>query len=135
VAARIVVGLMAVLILAWLGVMARDARLQNRGVKTASDMVVSGQLRPEGFRSADADFRAARFLSPDTTPDVHRAVLYEVHGRAPRAIALAKEIVRREPDNVTAWNVLFALTRERDPATARRAAAARRRLDPLWFSH
>jgi hypothetical protein len=130
-AARIVVALAAVVIVAWLAVMERDARLQKRGVSTASEMVVSGRFDPAGFRSAEEDFRDARLLSPDTTPDLHRAVLYQVHGRAPQAIALLKDVVRREPENVTAWNVLRELTRERDPATARRAAAAQRRLDPV----
>jgi hypothetical protein len=133
VAARIVLVTAAVAILAWLTVMERDMRLEKRGIDTASKMVVSGRLGSDGFRSAEADFRAARFLSADATPDLHRAVLYDVHGRVRRATALLEDVVRREPENLAAWNILYSLTRERDPALARRAAAARRRLDPQRF--
>jgi hypothetical protein len=131
VVARICVVLAAAGVLAWLGVMEYDARTLNHGVRTASEMLTSGEATPAGFRSAEADFRDARLLSPDTTPDLHRAVLYRVHGREPQAVALLEDMVRREPDNVTAWNVLYALVRERDRDAARRALAARRRLDPL----
>ena len=131
VAARVSVVLAAVVVLAWLGVMEYDARSLNRGVGTASEMFNSGEPTPEGVRSAEADFRDARLLTPDTTPDLHRAVLYRVYGREPQAVALLEDVVRREPDNATAWNVLYPLVRERDPAAARRALAARRRLDPI----
>ncbi len=40
-------------------------------------------------------------------------------------------MIEREPDNITAWGLLYAFTRERDPAAAERALEARRRLDPL----
>jgi hypothetical protein len=130
-AVRIALGLVAVVILAWLGLMERDAHLQERGVDAASQMIVSGTPTPEGFRSAESDLRASRLLRPDTTPDLHRAVLYRVHGHERQSQELLEDIVEREPDNVIAWNVLLSLTRERDPAVARRAAAAQRRLNPL----
>lgn len=130
-AARVVVALAAVLVIAWLGVMERDARLQERGVQTASGVIAFGRLTPAGFRGAESDFRDARFLSPDTAPDVNRAVMYHVHGRSAQAAELLVDVVRREPENLTAWGVLLDVTRERDPAMARRAVAARRRLDPL----
>lgn len=129
-AARVCLGFVAVVVLAWLAVMEYDARTLKRGANTASEMFTSGGT-PAGFRSAEADFRDARLLSPDTTPDLHRAVLYRVHAREAQAIALLEDVVRREPDNIAAWNVLYALVRERDRAAARRALAARRRLDPL----
>ena len=131
-AARACVVVAAAAVLAWLGVMEYNARTLNRGVETASEMFTSGATR-EGFRSAEADFRDARLFSPDATPDLHRAVLYRVHGRVPQAIALLELVVSREPENVTAWNVMYPLVRERDPAAARRALAARRRLDPISF--
>jgi hypothetical protein len=130
VTARVCVALAAVVVLAWLAVMEYDARRLKSGINTATEMFISGAT-PEGFRSAESDFRDARLLSPDTTPDLHRAVLYRVHAREPQALALLEDVVRREPDNITAWNVLYALVRDHDPAAARRALAARRQLDPL----
>jgi hypothetical protein len=126
VAARVAVGLVAVLVLGWLAVMERDTRLHERGVKASGRLDVAGNEA-----RALAAFRAARFLNPDTTPDIGRAVLHLARERRPEAAAVLRDVLRREPDNVTAWSVLYGVTRESDPATARRALAARRRLDPL----
>jgi len=124
--ARIAVALLAVVVLAWLGVMERDARLQARGVEAA------GRLGdPGGAERAHAAFRAARLLNPDTAPDVGRALVYQAQERPDAAIALLEDVVRREPDNPTAWSVLYAVARLADPPVARRALEARRRLDPL----
>ena len=116
--ARLLVGAAAVLVLGWLGVMERDLRVQM----------------PGGHRSAaraESDLRAARFLNPDTAPDLERALLYYNTRRPRQAIALLEDMTRREPDNVVAWVALYRLSSARDPATARRALDAWRRLDPL----
>ena len=81
--------------------------------------------------AAEADFRAARVLNADTSPDIRRAFLYQGSGRPGDAAAVLEDVVRREPDNLDAWGLLYAFTRERDPALARRALEARARLDPL----
>jgi predicted Zn-dependent protease len=120
------VALVAVLVLGWLAVMERDTRLQERAIKASGRLSVAGNEA-----RADAAFRAARFLNPDTTPDVGRAVMYLARERRPAAAALLRDVLRREPDNLTAWSVLYGVTRQSDPATARRALAARKRLDPL----
>jgi hypothetical protein len=126
VAARAAVGLVAVLVLGWLAVMERDTRLQARGIEASGRLAVAGNEA-----RADAAFRDARFLNPDTTPDVGRAVMYLARERRRKAAAVLRDVLRREPDNLTAWSVLYGVTRQSDPATARRALAARRRLDPL----
>jgi predicted Zn-dependent protease len=123
---RAAVALVAVLVLGWLAVMERDTRLQERAIKASGRLSVAGNEA-----RADAAFRAARFLNPDTTPDVGRAVMYLARERRPAAAALLRDVLRREPDNLTAWSVLYGVTRQSDPATARRALAARKRLDPL----
>jgi hypothetical protein len=131
VAARAGVALVAVAVLIWLGIMERDAFLQGRGVDIAGGTVLTGRTSPESFRAAEADFKGARLLNPDTQPDLHLAVLYEVHGRAREATALVEDVVRREPENLSAWGLLYSLAHDRDPATARRALAARKRLNPV----
>ena len=40
--ARLIVGLVALLVLAWLGVMERDTRLQHRGIEAAGRLRVAG---------------------------------------------------------------------------------------------
>ena len=106
--------------------MERDAHLLARGIET------SGRIEGRAdFARADDAFRAARLLNPDTEPDIGRALLYKLGEQHERAEAVIEDVLRREPDNLTAWAVLFEFTRERDPATARRALAARARLDPV----
>jgi hypothetical protein len=134
VAARVIVAVVAVAVIGWLAVMERDTRVLDDGRDAAGAMVTSGRSTPEQVAGAESDFRDARFLNPDTSPDVHRAVLYATHGREDEAADLMEDLVRREPENLSAWGVLVAVTRESDPATSRRAAAARRRLDPLGAS-
>jgi hypothetical protein len=119
---RVAVIAVAVVAIAWLGVMERDTRRLARGVDAAQrhDIAV-----------ADADFRAARTLNPDTAPDLNRSFLYERTARHAQAAAVLEDVLRREPDNLTAWGLLFAFTKNHDRATAERALAARRRLDPV----
>jgi predicted Zn-dependent protease len=119
---RAAVAVLAVLVLAWLAVMELNVRRQAHGLAAAQ--------RHE-LAAADADFRAAGTLSPSTAPDVSRALLYERAGRHAKAAALLEDVVRREPDNLTAWGLLYTFTKNQDPATAARALAARKRLDPV----
>lgn len=124
IAPQVTVPVSALAVIMWLAVMERDVRLQQRGVDAA-------QQGRSGFARAEAAFQDARLLNPDTAPDVARAFLYQRAGRREQAATLLRDVLRREPDNLTAWGVLFAFTRDHDPATAERARAARRRLDPV----
>ena len=120
--ARVAVAIVAVLAIAWLGVMERDERMVQRGV----------QASKQGERArAERSFRDARLLNPDSAPDVLRSFLYLGANRRAEAKALVEDVVRREPDNLTAWFVLFRISQGTDPALERRALAARRRLDPV----
>lgn len=120
------VALLAVVVLGWLGVMERNARLQAEGVAAARSLPAPG-----GFARADSALRRARVLNPDATPDVGRAAIRLATGRHAQAAAILGDVVAREPENLTAWAVLGAAARGGDPALATRALAARRRLDPL----
>jgi hypothetical protein len=121
-AARVGVMVVAVLALGWLAVLERDARLLAEGTGAA-------QTRNLG-RAEDA-FRTARLLNPDSAPDLRRAFVYQGAGRSREAVALLQGVLSEEPDNLDAWGLLYAFTRDRDPAAARRALAERERLDPL----
>jgi hypothetical protein len=122
VAARAVVAVLALALLAWLGVMERDTRLQARGTAATAR---------QDFARAESDFRSARLLNPDTTPDARRAYVYALSSRQREAVTLLEDVVRREPENRAAWGVLEEITRATEPETARRARDALRRLDPL----
>lgn len=122
-AARAGVAVVAVVVLAWLGLSERSVRLQASGVSATAR---------HDFDRAESDFRAARLLNPDAAPDLGRAFVYAASSRQPEAVALLGDVLRREPDNRAAWGVLEQITRQSDPATARRAQAALRRLDPRY---
>jgi hypothetical protein len=119
-----VVALIAVGLIGWLVVMERDSRLYDRGV------AASGQLDdPATVDRAEADLRAARLLSPDRTPDIWRGLVLWNAGR-PGARALLEDVVRAEPDNLSAWTALGWVAGG-DEALERRVSAEMRRLDPL----
>ena len=122
--ARALVAALAVCVIAWLGVMERDGRLQSR----ADDAI-----RAHDLIRAEGDLRGARLLNPDTAPDVTRAVLYRARGQQQRAIALLDDVVRREPDNLTAWSALHLSATGRDRSASRRSLAEVQRLDPLTW--
>jgi hypothetical protein len=120
--ARLVVVVAAVAVIAWLGVMERDTRLLARADHAA---------RARDYAAAERDLRAAGTLTADTTGDLRRAFLLQGTRRGADARALLEDVVRREPDNLTAWGLLLTFSREADPAAAARARAQVRRLDPL----
>jgi predicted Zn-dependent protease len=126
VTARVLVGAVALVALAWLGVMERDLVLQERG---------AGALRPGSSAAdlarAETDLERARLLNPDPAPDVNLALLHRARGEPARALAAIEAVVRREPDNLMAWATLAVLARGEDHAAVARADAARLRLDPL----
>ena len=124
--ARVAVAVVASIVLAWLGLMERNTRLEARGTERSAALAVRGNLA-----RADADLRGAQRLRPDTEPELKRAFLYVGAGRPADAAAILEGILRREPDNLAAWGALFNVSRDRDPAAADRALDARRRLDPL----
>jgi len=121
-AARAAVAVVAVLMLGWLGVMERNLRLEERG---------TAALRSDGdprvLARADSDLRRANLLNPGTGPDMSRALVLRASGHKQQSRALLEDVLRREPDNVTAWRVLAVLS----PSSARRSLAAQRRLDPV----
>ncbi len=118
----------AVLVLAWLGLSLRDVRLEERGGAAAGQLSVPGNAE-----RAEADFRRAQLLNPDSGPDLARAVVLLQLDRPDRAVALVEDVVRSEPENTRAWRTLYEITRERDPARAEQALATLRRLDPLTY--
>jgi hypothetical protein len=124
--ARVVVALTALVVLGWLGIMERDARVEGRGAAAVRPGTAPGRLA-----AAETDLRRARLLNPDTQPDIDLALLYRARGEPARAVATIEDVVRREPDNRVAWGVFAVLVRGRDREASARALAALRRLDPF----
>jgi hypothetical protein len=98
---------------------AADHALFNRAAKPA-------QLE-QGIRDA----KRARALNPSTDPDIAIYGLLVRLGRVREARALFESIVRREPDNRTAWSILAVTTQASDPAQFKRAISHLHELSPL----
>ena len=124
--ARLAVAVVALVAIGWLAVMERDARLYERGI------AAGGSLDdPDTIARAQADLEDARLMSPDRTPDIGRALVLSTAGRTSEARALLEDVVRSEPDNLSAWTALGWANDGADPALDRRVMAEMRRLDPL----
>jgi cytochrome c-type biogenesis protein CcmH/NrfG len=122
------VALVALLVLVWLGVLYRDERV----ARTASDKIFyENPLPPAEYERQMDRLRDARLLDPDRSwqlVQVRYMLLYE---QPRRAFEAAERFVRKEPDNLEGWVLLFNAARELDSGRAREAAAQIRRLNPL----
>jgi cytochrome c-type biogenesis protein CcmH/NrfG len=112
---RAVLALVAVLVLAWVGVLLRNHEVGEAAVSDRD----TGALE------------SARLLDPNRYWDQVLAGVYLIEREPRRAAAEAEELVRAEPDNVVAWSLLREATRGTDPARFDQATAALRRLNPL----
>ena len=126
---RVLVALVALVALAWLGVSLRGYDLYERGERLAF---------AEGASPAQVDEAArlledARFLNPDTRPQLTKGALLASRGDARErreGLELLEEVARDEPDNVLVWGVLASVTRRLDPERSRAARARGSELSP-----
>jgi predicted Zn-dependent protease len=121
-AAGVAVAVLAVL---WV----HSARLETQAQSIA-------ERPPQTLSRADVDhaarlFQRARAHNPDSRPVEREAGLLIRKGRSRAAVALLRPIVRREPENLTAWALLAVGARGTDPALARVATTRARALNPL----
>ena len=72
-------------------------------------------------------FERARAHTPDSLPSMYEALFLFQAGRLRNAAALAGEVARREPRNVSAWSLLG----QADPARASEARVRIGQLNPL----
>ena len=115
VVARLLLGVLAVLVIAWVGVLLRDLEVGQDAVSSRDPERLEG----------------ARVLDPSVYWDQVRAGVLLLDGDAEAAAAEAEQLVRAEPDNAVAWSVLRAATRRTDPGRSAEATRALRRLNPL----
>lgn len=111
------------------GIWAHSAHLESQAQKIA-------QRPPGSLSRADVDraarlFDDARASNPDQRPIEREAGLLIRTGRAGHALALLRPIIRKEPDNLTAWVLVANAARSSDPALAREAIRRAQALNPL----
>lgn len=126
--ARLVLAVCAALVLAWVGVLVRDHYV---GQSAAEQLLYEPDQSDSHFERNIARLEDSRFLNPGTTAKLARAQYYLFRGRPRAAARAAEELVRSEPENADAWQLLWRATSETDPARSREAAAALKRLNPL----
>lgn len=121
-AAAVAIGVFAVL---WV----HSARLETHAQSIAQRPAAA--LPPSEVDRAARLFESARAHNPDSRPVEREAGLLIRSGRSRAAVALLRPVVRREPDNLTAWALIAIGARTTDPALAREAVARARALNPL----
>jgi hypothetical protein len=120
--ARIVVAVLAVPLIVWFGVLVRDQRIGQEAVQRVKDE--PSMPRDRWLQTMD-QLRQAELLNPGEEWTVHRAGWLLLRDWA-EAERLARSVVRREPDNLAAQNILRIVRgpdRERSAAIAARRAA------------
>lgn len=125
---RIVLGVAAGVAAVFIGFGLHSARLERSAERTG--FRAPETLTPARIAHAVDLFERARKRNPDTLPAVNEAALLARVGQQKRAIGLLRDVVDKEPDNVTAWVLLAQAATGSDPALAERAAARARKLNP-----
>ena len=128
--ARITVLIASVVAIAWLatGLHATDLERHANEVGAASP---SGRLDFHQVQRAAGLYERARAFNADTRPILLEANVLSFFRRGNvRALALAREVARREPDNVTAWAIVAGMATRLDPPLAARARQNIARLSP-----
>ena len=126
--ARVLLALVAVLVLAWVGILYRNYEVG----RDAALLAFFGPAKTQAARERDLDrLDDAQLLDPNAYWKIARANYQLAIGDRRDAVAAAEELVGNEPENIFAWGTLARATRRSDPARAREAAAEVRRLNPL----
>jgi hypothetical protein len=123
---RAVVALIAIVLVAWFGVLARDERIGNAAVDR---IVAEPGMSRAAWNDAMLDLRRADLLDPATDWRVTRAS-YLLLRDEQEALRVARSVVRDEPDNLPAWVMIGRVATRTDPALAARAAREIERLNP-----
>jgi Flp pilus assembly protein TadD len=122
---RVALAAVCLLVVAWLVLGLRDARLEQDGTELSrapaavSDAAVA--------RSADDKLADAELLNPDTAPLLGRAGLALRRGQLERGVELLRDVVEREPENLPAWRLLALAADATGDRQLRREAVERTR--------
>jgi hypothetical protein len=124
--ARVLIALVAILLIAWFVALARNHAIAT----SASDRIVSDPaMDAADWRNAMHDFERAHLFDPSSDWSLIQAQ-YELLRDKRAALQRAENVLREEPDNLSAWWVVLRAARDVDPARYREAVAAIHRLNP-----
>lgn len=125
---RVLLAVCAALVLAWVGVLLRDHYV---GDSAANALLFQPGMSDGEIRHNLDQLQDSGFLNPSSTADLARAQYLLFHGQPRAAARVAEELVRSEPRNADAWQLLLSATRDTDPARSQEAAAELKQLNPL----
>lgn len=127
--ARVAVVLVAAVVIAWLATGLHAADLEQRATNVGANR--PGQFSIPKAREASRFYERSRRFNPDTRPILLEAGLLSFFRAGnDRALALAREVTRREPDNVNAWAIVAGMASRLDPPLAVKARRRIRELSP-----
>lgn len=127
--ARVAVVLVAAAVIAWLATGLHAADMEQRGTNVGANQ--PGKFSIPKAREASRYYERSRRFNPDTRPILLEANLLTFFREGnDRALALAREVTRREPDNVNAWAIVVGMASRLDPPLAARARRRIRELTP-----
>jgi predicted Zn-dependent protease len=106
-------------------------RAEHRCDEASAAVLREAQGVVDAAEAEDAIALLAAGGCRDTRPTLVAAGTLAATGREAAGAALARDVVRREPDNALAWQVLASTLADADPAGARRARARLAELNPL----
>jgi predicted Zn-dependent protease len=125
VAARAILFAGAVAVVLWLGGNLRAIERENAATATL------GNAKDEAaFRQGEHEFDRATAFASDPAVRLQEAATIVFTGNPRRAVPIAREVTRREPENFSAWLTLATAARDSDPGLARRAERRARALNP-----
>jgi hypothetical protein len=124
--ARIGLAVLAVALIAWFSVLVRDHAI---GQAAVDRIVANPNMSTRAWNGAMDDLRRADLLDPSSDWSMARAN-YLLLRDPSAALRVAESIVRREPDNVNAWEIVERVSVHSDPRRAAEAARQIRRLNP-----
>lgn len=105
--------------------------LSERTARQASDRVVADPEMPErDWDRTMADLRQAESYNPGTEWSVVRAAYHLTREERRQALRIAQDVLAEEPDNVSAWGVVFRAAGP-DGRLGERARREIERLNPL----
>ena len=117
----------AVLVIAWSGVLVRDELLARQ----AEDSILDNpQMSDARWAQAMDKLRAAELLNPGTPWKLVRAQALLLRRDRQAALRVADSVIESEPDNLAAWVIVSRATRGRDARRSAEARAEIRRLNP-----
>jgi hypothetical protein len=127
--ARFAIVVVAVVAIAWLAAGLHAADLERRANAVGANQ--PGRFSVPKAEEASRFYERSRRFNPDTRPILLEANLLSFFRAGnDRALALAREVTRREPANVNAWAIVAGMAVRLDPPLAVRARARIRELSP-----